>query len=112
LKEINRDVRSANEWRKKLVDRDKSIGINHKNTRTNTLAAKASLHLANLAKTEFDRIKLVEPLAQNLSRKKQFMQQALASYGQAASYQLEEATLEATYKIGSIYQEFSQSLLN
>jgi hypothetical protein len=90
---------------------DKQTVKSYKTDRTNFIAAQATLSLAKAQQSKFEKKRLVEPLAQNLREKKKFMQDSIAFFGQASSYNIAEVTTEATYSIGKIYQVFSASLL-
>lgn len=109
---LNKDVRTANTWRNKIVNKDKQVSSDNKNSRTDTVVSQSAIALANDALIRFEAIHLVEPLAKNLAMKKQYMQEALSLYGFAANYGIENATLEATYKMGSIYRNFAVALLD
>lgn len=98
-------------WQNKIRSSDAAASKRLKTDRTNFIAATTVLDLANQKRDEFARVQLREPLAKNLKRKKQFMQDAIKLYGQASSYSLAEVTTEATYGIGDIYRVFSRSLL-
>ena len=72
-------------------------------------------HLRGMYRQEhaaFRRIALVEPLADNLRLKKKYMQSAIGFYGQAAAYQVSDVTLQSTFSIANIYQDFSVALLD
>ena len=98
-------------WQRKIQAADSKATKRVKNDRTSFIASTAVLELARDKKTRFSQVKLVEPLASNLKRKKDLMQEAIKLYGQASSYGLANITTESAFSIGSIYQEFSQSLL-
>ncbi|WP_188151034.1 tetratricopeptide repeat protein [Teredinibacter waterburyi] len=98
-------------WFVKIRSADKRAVASSKTDRTNYIAAKAVLEVARETLREFGQIKLVEPLAVNLKRKKSTMQKAIALYGQASGYGLTEVSTEATFSIGNVYQEFSIALL-
>lgn len=102
----------ANFWQQKIATTDKQTVKSYKTDRTNFIAASAALSLAKAQQRKFENKRLVEPLAQNLREKKNFMQDAIALFGQASSYSIAEVTTEATYSIAKIYQVFSKSLLD
>ena len=74
-------------------------------------AAKASLMLAESEFTEFDSISLVEPLRENLVKKKQKMEMALAAYRKSSDYGFAEIVTAASHRIGEIYFKLSIALL-
>lgn len=102
----------ANVWQQKIITTDKQTVQSYKTDRTNFIAANAALALAKAQQNEFDKKRLVEPLATNLRDKKKLMQESISLFGQASSYNIAEVTTEATYSIGKIYHVFSKSLLD
>ncbi len=101
-----------NYWLKKLIDAHRqakdSFGSNE---RAHYLAAFASRELANVNYYAFKNIKLNQPIARNLQRKKKAMEKALASYQQVLSYGVAEFTTEANNRIGMIYTQLSADLM-
>lgn len=106
------DLGKVEFWQRQIINADQKTVQSYKNDRTNYIAATAALALAKHKKDKFEKKNLVEPLAKNLREKKKFMQESISLFGQASSYNIAEVTIEATYSIGKIYQEFSKSLLN
>ncbi|WP_018277150.1 tetratricopeptide repeat protein [Teredinibacter turnerae] len=98
-------------WQNKIRARDKRISAAKKTDRTIFIASTTVLDLALQKQREFQQIRLKEPLAVNLKRKKAAMQEAIKLFGQASAYDVTDITTRATYNIGEIYREFSQSLL-
>ena len=74
-------------------------------------AAEASLILAESKLNEFNSIKLVEPLRENLANKKQKMELALAAYRKTSDYGFFEFVTAASHRIGEIYFKLSIALL-
>lgn len=105
------DYKSVQLWRDKIINTDKNTINNHKNNRTNLIAAQATLDLAKVSNDKFFRIQLREPLAQRLREKKQLMQESINLYGQASSYRIMAISIESTYAIGAIYQHFFDALI-
>ncbi|VUD66182.1 Outer membrane protein assembly factor BamD [Thalassocella blandensis] len=99
-------------WQNKIRQADKKATKREKTERTQFIASTTILELAQQRRQDFSSVKLVEPLAQNLKRKKSAMQDSVKLYGQASAYGVAEITTEATYSIGKIYQDFSRSLLD
>lgn len=93
-----------------LVAADEQNNPGH-NERSRYLVAQAALSLAEIKLDEFQAIKLVEPLAQNLKTKKARMEAALTAYNQAANYRVAEVVTASTYRIGEIYYQFSKDLM-
>ncbi|MGB3610438.1 MAG: tetratricopeptide repeat protein [Cellvibrio sp.] len=99
-------------WQEKIALADKQASKNNKTERTNFIASRITLDLAQMKHQQFERRRLVEPLTENLRVKKKLMQDAIALYGQASVYSHPEITTEATYAIGQIYQQFASALLD
>ena len=104
------DQRSASQWHTQIIQADRSAGA-QRTDRSRYLAAKSSLALAAAEQRAYQNVKLVNPLKKNLDRKKQLMKTLLARYGQTADYQVAEVSTEATYRSGSVYQDFSKALM-
>jgi TolA-binding protein len=80
--------------------------------RTQYLAAKASLELAEPVYQQYQQVKLVLPLKPNLKKKKELMERSIEVYTQAANYGVAEVTTASTYRIAEIYRDFSKGLFN
>ncbi|WP_455207171.1 tetratricopeptide repeat protein [Kaarinaea lacus] len=78
--------------------------------RTQFLAAKASLELAEPAFQSYRNIHLVQPLKKNLQKKKSAMKEVIDAYTKAANYGVAEVTTASTYRIAEIYNDFSRGL--
>ncbi len=104
------DMGQRDKWYQALIQAD-AKGAAERTPRSRFLAAAARLQMAQTLFEEFDRIKLVEPLQQNLRDKKSVMEQALAHYSAVLDYQVAEATTNATYHIAELQRRFAQALL-
>jgi len=80
--------------------------------RLQTLAAEASLELAESSYQAYRKVKLVAPLKQNLKQKKALMQTSVKAYTQAANFGVAAVSTAATYHLADIYQGFGQALLD
>ncbi|HEY5602761.1 MAG TPA: tetratricopeptide repeat protein [Gammaproteobacteria bacterium] len=78
--------------------------------RTQFLAAKASLELAEPVFQSYRNIHLVQPLKKNLQKKKTAMKDVIDAYTKAANYGVAEVTTASTYRIAEIYNDFSRGL--
>lgn len=78
--------------------------------RSRYLAATASLELAAPTYESYKQVRLVQPLKQNLKKKKQLMQASIKAYTAAAEYGIEAVTTASTYRIAEIYNSFSREL--
>ncbi|MFL0802490.1 MAG: tetratricopeptide repeat protein [Agarilytica sp.] len=99
-------------WQNRIRRDDQKATKRVKTDRTTFIASTTTLALAHQKRTEFQRRKLVEPIAKNLKLKKTAMQASVKLYGQASAYGVQEITTEATNAIGEIYLQFSASLLD
>ncbi len=93
-----------------LVEVDAAAGA-QRSDRTRYLAAKASLELADPVRERFAVVKLTQPLADSLKRKKSLMEDVIAVYTDAADYGVAEVTTAATFRLGEVYEQFSADLL-
>ncbi len=75
-------------------------------------AAMATLALAEEQYKAFAVIKLVHPIKTAMKHKKETMKLALNLYKRVSKYKISNTTTAATYYIGEIYLQFSQSLLS
>ncbi|MFC1748734.1 tol-pal system YbgF family protein [Pseudomonadota bacterium] len=80
--------------------------------RSRYLVAQAALSLAESKMEEFRTVRLVEPLQVNLASKKTRMEDALDAYNQAAQYEVADVVTASTFRIGEIYQQFSNELMD
>jgi tetratricopeptide (TPR) repeat protein len=78
--------------------------------RSRYLAATASLELAAPIYESYRQVRLVQPLKQNLKKKKELMQESIKAYTTAAEYGIEAVTTASTYRIAEIYNNFSREL--
>ncbi|MGJ8668213.1 MAG: tetratricopeptide repeat protein [Oceanococcus sp.] len=106
-----RGDRAANRgWLNALIARENAAGA-QSSPRGQTLAAQASLTLANDIRGGFDRLRLSAPLNRSLPTKKAAMDKALAAYQAVTRYAIAEFTTEATFQIGELYANFSKALM-
>src|SRR5690606_12071252 len=77
--------KSARTWRRAIIQADADAG-RARSDRTRFLAAPAALALAELPREAYDQVRLVEPLQENLRKKKASFQKTLAAYERAAAY--------------------------
>ena len=95
----------------KIYDADQKGG-SQRTARTRYLAAQAAFELAEPLYKRYARVKLVEPIRQNMKLKDQYMKQALAAYTKAAELEVAEYTTAATYRIAEMYADFSRKLMD
>jgi tetratricopeptide (TPR) repeat protein len=94
-----------------LVAADAAAGAD-RTDRTRYLAAQAGLVLAEPGYAAFNAVRLVEPLEQNLARKRELMDASLQEFENLISYEVGEVTTAATFHMAEIYASFSRSLLD
>jgi tetratricopeptide (TPR) repeat protein len=94
-----------------LVAADASAG-SERTDRTRYLGAQAGLVLAASGYAAFNAVRLVEPLEQNLKRKRELMDASLQEFERLISYEVGDVTTAATFHMAEIYAEFSRSLLD
>lgn len=102
--------KNQNEWRNKIIIADRKAG-KKRTDRSLYLAAKASIKLADRVYQKYTWVALKAPLKKNLKMKKSRMKKAVTAFANVTKYKVAEVTTEATYKIGKIYNNFSQALM-
>jgi TolA-binding protein len=103
------DVGKRHYWLQQIIQADAS---GTSTERTQYLAAKASLELAEPMYTEYKAVQLVLPLKPNLKKKKELLEQTIDAYTKAANYGIQEVTTASTFRIAEIYNDFSKGLFN
>jgi tetratricopeptide (TPR) repeat protein len=94
-------------WLGEIIELDRSASDAH----TRTLAAHATLELAEKRLVAFRRIRLVKPLQKSLASKLHEMKLALKAFETAIEYGVAPVTSAATHNIATMYDELSQELL-
>jgi TolA-binding protein len=94
-----------------IVASDDAAGAD-RTDRSRYLAAQSALVLTEPLYERFAEIELTQPFEQSLSEKKKRMDAAMEAFEGLTEYEVGEVTAAATYYIGEIYFQFSQSLLN
>ncbi len=113
LYEQTNEPLKRNYWLEKLIDAHEQARDGSGSTdRAHYLAAFAARELANIDYYAFVAIKLDLPLKQNLQRKKAAMEKALQSYKQVLDYGVAEFATEANNRIGMVYAQLSEDLMN
>lgn len=97
-------------WQKELVRKEKAAGADSTD-RTNYLAAEAAFDLAQPSWDAYQRVKLVEPLRQNLKLKKAKMKQAVDTFTETANYGVADVTTASIYILAEIYNDFGVALM-
>lgn len=97
-------------WLESVVNADANAGSD-RTDRSKTLAARATLEMAEGHRMAFAAVRLNAPLVKSLQLKKSLMESALTSYNKAAGYGVAEVTTVATYQIGELYYGLSVDLM-
>jgi tetratricopeptide (TPR) repeat protein len=103
----------TNAWRaelKAIVSAD-ADGGKGRTDRTRYLAASSQLALAEVAFDQYTQIKLVEPIAKNLAKKKEALKQVKEGFEAVLRYEIGETTAAASYYLGEMYYDFNRSLV-
>ena len=98
-------------WLAAIVAADGSAG-DSRTERTRYLAAHAALELGAPSRDAFNAVRLVIPLQDSLTLKKERMENALSAYGVAANYGIAEVTTAATFEIANLYHTLSRDLFD
>lgn len=104
--------KASRDWYEKIITTDEMVLNNVRTDASRLITSSAYLVLARLEKDRFDTLQLTLPLKNSLRKKKTAMQNSVVLFGKASVNRIFDITTEATYSIGKIYQDFSQSLLN
>ena len=94
-----------------LVRADAAAGA-ERSDRTRFLAATASLALSEPALRRFEVVKLNQPLADSMKRKRALMEEVIDAYSKAADYGIAEVTTAATFQLGRVYESFAADLMD
>jgi TolA-binding protein len=105
------DYAARDYWLREIINADRAAGA-ARTDRSKALAAKATLTLAEPAREEFMRVKLVTPLKKSLAEKRKAMEAALKAYTQAADYQVAEVTTAATFESAELYRQLGKDLMS
>ena len=92
-----------------IVSLDRAAGKSS-TERTRYLAAQAALVLTTPLYERFAGVRLVNPLKDNLLKKKNYMKAAIGGYSKLVDYEVADVTAAATYYMAEIYYEFSRAL--
>jgi TolA-binding protein len=109
LAESMGDYPARMSWLAAIVSTDGRAGA-QRTERTRYLAAHAALELSVPSRDAFNAVRLVIPLQESLSLKRERMEAALSAYGAAAEYGVAEVTTAATYEIANLYHSLSRDL--
>lgn len=97
-------------WLNEIIKADYAAG-KLRTDRTRSLAAEATLILAQPRITAYKKAQLRIPLKKSLKVKKKLMQAAIKAYERAIAYQVSDITTAATYQIAEVYNDFARALM-
>ncbi len=109
-RESVKDLDAAKGLYERVVSLHKKSGANA-TVEESVLAARAQLILSDYRKAQFEEVKLVQPLEENLKRKEDLLKEALAGYTSAAKYRISDITTESTYKMGKMLEHLRDAIL-
>jgi tetratricopeptide (TPR) repeat protein len=103
----------TNGWQAELkaIVSDDARGGKERTDRTRYLAASSLLALTEPVFDQYAQIKLVEPFAKNLSRKKDALKQVKDGFEAILRYEIGETTAAASYYLAEMYYDFNRSLV-
>jgi len=84
--------------------------VDERTPRTRYLAAQAALVLAEREFDAFVAVRLVEPLEENLQKKRERMKTATEKFNLLVEYEIGDMTAAATFYLAEIYAHFSKAL--
>ena len=99
------------QWLQNIVAADAQAGA-QRDDLSRTMAAHASLELAENSARRAEAITLTQPLKKSLASKKAALESAVRALTQTAGYGIAETTTAATYDLGELYDDFGQDVLH
>ncbi len=106
-----KNYKSSNYWRKKIISADRKAG-KAATERMHYLAAKASFSLAEPYYESYMKSQLNIPLKRSLIVKKKKMIRAIKAYGRSAAYNVPEVLTASTFRIAEIYQDLGLAIFH
>lgn len=98
-------------WQQQLIAAENAAGGDDRTLRTRTLAAHAAFELAKPTYDNYTSVQLVEPIRENLKRKRDGLQVAVKAFNASAEYGIAEVTTGSSYMVAEIYRDFASALL-
>jgi TolA-binding protein len=92
-----------------VVQADARAGA-ERNSRTRTLAGRASLVLTEPLYTRFASIELKQPFEKSMAAKQKAMSEAIKGFNTLVPYEVPDVTAAATFYMAEVYANFSRSL--
>lgn len=104
------DTANRNQWLKKLGDTYRMAGSSA-TPRMQYLAAYGSFNTADAVYSDFQRIRLTQPLKRSLGAKKNALQKVSDAYTRTIQMGVIEFTTAANYKLGEAYRSFAEAIM-
>ena len=105
------DQNKRNFWLNKIVE-NYFKGKDQNTQKTQQLAAKSAVELAEPVYNQYKRIRLTQPLKRSLKKKRNAMKSATKAYTRIAEIGVIEQTTKSTHRIGEIYKDFASSIMD
>ena len=96
-------------WLRRIIDGDRKGGAD-RNDRSRWLGAWANIKYGDYFAGEFRKRKLTRSLANSLSKKNEFLRDAIKRYEQASGYGVLEFVTMSSYKISELYRQLAFEL--
>ena len=100
---------SASSWHQRLLEAEVDTAGT---PRSQHLAGRSALHLGRESAQEMAVIRLEAPLNESLGRKREALETAMDYLQQAESYGFAETVTESTWRMGELYRELAQDVLD
>lgn len=98
-------------WMRQLVEAENAVPVDNRTLRTRYLAAQAAFDLAMQVYDRYATIQLVDPIKENLKRKREGLQEAVKAFNGSADYAIAEITTGSNYMVAEIYRDFAGALM-
>ena len=110
---ILKSRKDTNAWHAelKVIVKADADGGKGRTDRTRYLAASSQLALTESVFDHYAQIKLIEPIAKNLAKKKEALKQVKDGFEAVLRYEIGETTAAASYYLGEMYYDFNRSLV-
>src|SRR3990172_873127 len=109
-KETLKDSATSRRLYEKTISLHKRLGASA--TMENTIsAAKAQLILGDYRNRQYEQVKMVNPVEDNLKKKEGLLKETLTDYTAAAKYRISDITTEATFKMGLMFEHHKDAIM-
>ena len=109
-RETLKDSTTSRRLYEKTISLHKRLGASA--TMENTVsAAKAQLILGDYRNRQYEQVKIVSPVEDNLKKKEGLLKETLTDYTAAAKYRISDITTEATFKMGVMFEHHKDAIM-